>query len=70
MFRKSALLTLALAVAVSTTPITQDRGIAIALTKRGSLTHPNGTFNGEKAVAARLKLEKYVRAQVFHLSPY
>lgn len=68
MFCNSALLSLALAVAVSASPITQDGGIAIALTKRGSLTHPNGTFNGEKAVAARLKLERCVRPPVHSLN--
>ncbi|EIW51548.1 acid protease [Trametes versicolor FP-101664 SS1] len=67
MFCKSALLSLALAVAVSASPITQDGGIAIALTKRGSLTHPNGTFNGEKAVAARLKLESKHRQNLINL---
>ncbi|KAH9890110.1 acid protease [Cubamyces lactineus] len=62
MFSKTALITVALALLASATPIVQERGTSIPLVKRGSLTRPNGTFDGEKAIAARVKLQsKYAR---------
>ena len=61
MLRKTILLTVALGCLASATPIQHDRlGISIPLSKRGSLTTPDGKFDGQKAVAARLKLERYV----------
>ncbi|KAH9851624.1 acid protease [Lenzites betulinus] len=62
MFCKTAFLTTALALLASASPVTQERGIPIALSKRGSLTHANGTLDATKFAAARAKLEgKYQR---------
>ncbi|KAI0820452.1 acid protease [Trametes gibbosa] len=56
MFCKTALLTAALALLATASPLTQERGTPIALSKRGSLTHANGTLDSEKFAAARAKL--------------
>ena len=61
MLCRAILLTVALGFLASATPIQHDRlGISIPLSKRGSLTTSDGKFDGPKAVAARLKLERYV----------
>ena len=60
MFHKATLVTVALALLATATPVQQERGIKIPLTKRGSLTKADGTFDGEKGIAARIKLEKCV----------
>ncbi|KAL7280237.1 hypothetical protein ACG7TL_006656 [Trametes sanguinea] len=60
MFSKTALVTVALAVLASASPVINQRGTPMAIVKRGSLTRPNGTFDAEKAIAARLKLQRRV----------
>ncbi|KAI9059506.1 acid protease [Trametes sanguinea] len=57
MFYKTALVTVALALLASASPLVKERGTPIPIVKRGSLTRPNGTFDAEKAIAARLKLQ-------------
>ncbi|OSD07620.1 acid protease [Trametes coccinea BRFM310] len=58
MFSKAALVTVALAVLASASPVINERGTPIPIVKRGSLTRPNGTFDAEKAIAARFKLQR------------
>lgn len=55
MFCKASLLTVALALLASASPVVQDSGIRIPLEKRGSLTRPDGTFDHEKALLHSVK---------------
>ncbi|OBZ67135.1 Aspartic protease [Grifola frondosa] len=57
MFSKASLLTVALALLASATPLPMDGGVRIPLQTRGSLTNANGTFNIEKGIHERIKLE-------------
>ncbi|KAH8102946.1 acid protease [Cristinia sonorae] len=50
MFCKATLVTVALALVASASPIIRDQGIRIALPKRSSLTKPDGTFDHDTAV--------------------
>lgn len=50
MFCKATLLTVALGLMASATPITTKQGIRIPLGKRSTLQNEDGTFNYDKAV--------------------
>ena len=60
MFCKATLVTVALALLASATPIVEQRAepIAIPLSNRSSLTKEDGTFNHEKAVLHAVKIQK------------
>ena len=61
MFSKPALITVALALMAAATPIVQEEtGVRIPLTKRGSLTNADGTFNHERAILQNIKTHKFV----------
>ncbi|CDO72226.1 hypothetical protein BN946_scf184970.g78 [Trametes cinnabarina] len=64
MFCKATLLTVALALLASATPIAREpapsAGIGIPLHKRGSLKNEDGTFNHENAVREIVKLKKCI----------
>lgn len=65
MFCKTNLLTLALAFVTSTSlvlgdPIRVKHSTPISLSKRQSLTNPDGTFNVDKAVREVVKQKKFV----------
>lgn len=59
MFCKASILTVALALLASASPIVEDTGIRIPLEKRGTLTREDGTFNHEKALLHNIKTHKY-----------
>ncbi|RDX54914.1 acid protease [Lentinus brumalis] len=76
MFCKATLLTVALGLMASATPITTKQGVSIPLGKRSTLQNEDGTFNYDKAViqtvntinkhrANLINLEKNVGAHVF-----
>ncbi|KAI8996510.1 acid protease [Trametes punicea] len=71
MFCKATLLTLALALLASATPVANEQfvapGIRIPLHKRGSLKNEDGTFNHEKAVREIVKLKNKHRQNLLNL---
>lgn len=60
MFCKASLVTVALALLASATPIAQPEaeGIRIPLGKRSSLTKADGTFDHEKAILHNIAVHK------------
>jgi cathepsin D len=63
MFCKASLITVALALIASASPIAEETGVRIPLSKRGTLTNADGTFNYEKAVLHSARTHnKYQRA--------
>ena len=59
MFCKTTLITVALALIASASPIVKpSTGIRIPIQKRGTLTNPDGTFNHARAVREIVKLKK------------
>lgn len=59
MFCKASLVAVALALMASSSPVVErDTGVAIPLTKRGSLTNADGTFDHDKAVMSNIKTHK------------
>ena len=60
MFCKASLITVALALIASASPIVEETGIRIPLAKRSSLTKADGTFDHEKAILHNIKTHKYV----------
>ena len=60
MFCKATLLTVALALMASASPVTTKTGIRIPFEKRSSLTNADGTFNHDKAIIESVKTLKYV----------
>lgn len=57
MFSKAALVTVALALVASATPIIEEGGVRIELPRR-SLTKPNGVFDFEKFKIANARTIK------------
>ncbi|RPD62876.1 protease [Lentinus tigrinus ALCF2SS1-6] len=67
MFRTTALLApVLLSLLVSASPAHYDRGVALPLSKRSSLTTPDGRFDVEKATAARQQLERKHRQNLIN----
>lgn len=67
MFCKATLLTVALALLATASPVARtpaSNGKRIALEKRSSLTKADGTFDHEKAIKQIVKLKKYVDAEL------
>ena len=62
MFCKASLVTVALALMASASPIAQPEpeGIRIPFAKRGSLTKADGTFDREKAILHNIAIHKSV----------
>lgn len=60
MFCKASLVTVALALMASATPVAQPEGIKIPIAKRASLTKADGTFDHEKAVLHNIAIHKSV----------
>ena len=60
MFCKASLVTVALALMASATPVEKDSGISIDLPKRASLTKADGTFDHEAAIMHNIKTHKFV----------
>ena len=60
MFCKAALISVALALIASATPIAQPNGVRIPIQKRGSLKNEDGTFNAEKVARELVRVQKYV----------
>lgn len=58
MFCKASLVTVALALMASASPIAVDSGISIPLGKRNSVTKEDGTFDHEAAVLHNIKTHK------------
>ena len=69
MFCKASLLTVALALLASASPVTKKSGVAIPFAKRSSLTNADGTFNADKAAIESVKTIKYVYWQHYELPP-
>ncbi|TBU27158.1 acid protease [Dichomitus squalens] len=70
MFCKATLLTVALALVASASPIAREpapSGIRIPLQKRGSLKNADGTFNHEAAVREIVKLKNKHRQNLINL---
>ncbi|KAI0688123.1 acid protease [Cytidiella melzeri] len=62
MFCKASLITVALALMASATPVARDQGISINLAKRSSLTKEDGTFDHEAAILHNIHIHnKYQR---------
>lgn len=58
MFCKASLLTVAVALVASATPIVQEQGIRIDLPKRASLTKANGVFDHDRFLVSHAKTIK------------
>lgn len=59
MFCKASLVTVALALIASASPIVPaETGVSIALRKRDTLTRADGTFDHEKAILHNIKTHK------------
>lgn len=67
MFCKATLVTVALALLASASPLTEQRSepIAIPLAKRSSLTKEDGTFNHDKAVLHAVRIQKSVSPSTY-----
>ncbi|KAI0782432.1 aspartic protease [Irpex lacteus] len=62
MFCKASLITVALALMASATPVVKDSGVSIDLPKRATLTKADGTFDHEAAILSNIKTHnKYQR---------
>ena len=60
MFCKATLITTALALMASATPVvTPKRGVSIPFQKRSALTNADGTFNADQAKIESVKTAKY-----------
>ncbi|KAI8986154.1 acid protease [Trametes punicea] len=72
MFRSAILLTFALGLVASGTPVANEpavtSGIRIALPKRNSLKNEDGTFNYEKAVRETVKLKNKHRQNLINIA--
>ncbi|OCH94249.1 acid protease [Obba rivulosa] len=68
MFCKATLLTVALALIASASPITPESGIRVPLTKRGSLTKADGTFNLEEALRETVKTKNKHRQNLLNIA--
>lgn len=60
MFCKATLVTVALALIASASPISQTTGIRIPLVKRTTLQNENGVFDHDRAVIQTVNTLKYV----------
>lgn len=58
MFCKASLITVALALLATASPIVQEEGIRIDLPKRTSLTKADGTFDHDKAIIQTVRTIK------------
>ncbi|KAM5530525.1 hypothetical protein V8D89_015802 [Ganoderma adspersum] len=67
MFCKATLLTVALALMASASPVTTKTGIRIPIEKRSSLTNADGTFNHDKAIIQTVKTLNKHRANLINL---
>ncbi|EMD41037.1 hypothetical protein CERSUDRAFT_111607 [Gelatoporia subvermispora B] len=68
MFCKASLVTVALALIASASPITVESGIRIPLNKRGSLTKSDGSFNLEKALRETVKTKNKHRQNLINIA--
>ena len=59
MFCKATLLTVALALMASASPVKTKTGVRVPIEKRSTLTNEDGTFNLDKAVIQTVKTIKY-----------
>ena len=64
MFCKASLITVTLALLAAANPVIKQEGIRIDLSKRGSLTKADGTFDHDKAILQTYKTIRY-EASVF-----
>lgn len=60
MFCKASLITVALALLATATPVTYKQGIRVPITKRSSLTRADGTFDYDQAAIQNVRTLKYV----------
>ena len=60
MFCKASLITVALALMATASPVPEPQGISIPLGKRNSLTKADGSFDHEKAILHNIAVHKYV----------
>ncbi|TBU55644.1 protease [Dichomitus squalens] len=68
MFCKAALITVALALIASASPIVKpSSGIRIPIQKRGSLTNEDGTFNAEKVARELVRVQNKHRQNLINL---
>ncbi|KAH9924688.1 acid protease [Epithele typhae] len=68
MFCKATLVTVALALMASASPLaTTKRGVAVPFTKRSSVTNADGTFNADKAQIETIKTINKHRANLMNL---
>ena len=58
MFCKASLITVALALMASASPVAQPGGVSIELGKRNTLTKADGTFDHEKAILHNIAIHK------------
>jgi len=64
MFCKASLLTVALALIASATPITKQNGIRIPIQKRSGLTRPDGTVDHDAVLREKVKVQNKHRANL------
>ncbi|TFK45663.1 acid protease [Heliocybe sulcata] len=67
MFCKASLLTVALALVASATPVERDTGIRIPLGKRASLTKADGTFDHDRAIVQTVMTKNKHRQNLINL---
>ncbi|KZT22897.1 aspartic protease [Neolentinus lepideus HHB14362 ss-1] len=67
MFCKATLLTVALALMATATPVERDTGIRIPLRKRASLTKADGTFDHERAIVQTVLTKNKHRQNLINL---
>ncbi|KAI1791329.1 protease [Ganoderma leucocontextum] len=67
MFCKATLISVALALIASATPIAQPNGVRVALQKRGSLINEDGTFNAEKVARELVRVHNKHRQNLINL---
>ena len=60
MFCKASLITVALALVASASPIIKEEGVRIELPKRASLTTADGVFDHDAAIISTVRTIKYV----------
>ncbi|PCH43862.1 acid protease [Wolfiporia cocos MD-104 SS10] len=67
MFCKASLIAVALALLSSATPVAQESGSTIALTKRGSLTKDDGTFDHDMAIYSTVRTHNKHRQNMINM---
>ena len=69
MFCKASLLTVALALLASATPVVRETGIRIPLSKRSSLTKADGTVDQDAVIRETVRTKKYVTSAACVMHP-